>query len=225
MHVRRAVLMLTALAGLVAAVAGLSRGFEVATAALAMTTIGALGWVVLWARRVNAVLGRVEARAHETHDALDAMVARQEETQGRLSDVASALTRQQGALDNHATVQGHHTVKIDELSQNLHRVMNEVQQDPSATTELGRAYDRLVDHDRPMPEPGGWAMTSATLVWILDHIAVDGLTTIEKVDVGPSVWRKPACRSTIEVARSLTRSTHFQPADAPTKPARQVALI
>jgi predicted O-methyltransferase YrrM len=64
-----------------------------------------------------------------------------------------------------------------------------VQRTPSATVELGRVYQRLVRHERPMPELGGWAMTSSTLVWVVDQIYSGRVSTIIECGSGSStVW-------------------------------------
>jgi predicted O-methyltransferase YrrM len=64
-----------------------------------------------------------------------------------------------------------------------------VQRTPSLTTELGRITQRLVRHDRPMPELGGWAMTPSTLIWILDLIGTGRVSRILECGSGSStVW-------------------------------------
>ena len=71
----------------------------------------------------------------------------------------------------------------------LYQVLVWVQRTPSVTQELRRAYDRVIDHDRPMPELGDWAMSASTLVWILDRISGSSVRTILECGSGSStIW-------------------------------------
>ena len=64
-----------------------------------------------------------------------------------------------------------------------------VQRTPSLTHELGRVYDRLVDHDRPMPELGDWAMSASSSVWMLDRLSDPSVRTILELGSGSStIW-------------------------------------
>jgi len=78
---------------------------------------------------------------------------------------------------------------LGELRHEVRTALVTVQRTPSVTVELQRLYDRLVAHDRPMPELGDWAMTASTLVWITDQIAAGRVTTILECGSGSStVW-------------------------------------
>jgi predicted O-methyltransferase YrrM len=50
-------------------------------------------------------------------------------------------------------------------------------------------YDRLVDHDRTMPELGDWAISPSTLVWMLDRLSDSSVRTILELGSGSStIW-------------------------------------
>jgi predicted O-methyltransferase YrrM len=55
--------------------------------------------------------------------------------------------------------------------------------------ELDRLYDRTVDHGRPMPELGDWALTPSTLIWMLEQVATTPVRTILECGSGSStIW-------------------------------------
>lgn len=175
MNLQRAVLFGTGLAGLVAGGASAFSAFEVAGAAFAATLLGAVAWLVLWARRVGGQLAAVQGAVQQTRRRQlrhDKQLARLLERSGEQAKSTRALDRKATALDK----QGYQTLVT-------------VQRTPSVTVELGRVYDRLVDHQRPMPELGDWAMTASTMIHIIDQIASTELVTIVECGSGSStIW-------------------------------------
>jgi predicted O-methyltransferase YrrM len=150
----RRVLILLAAVSAVAAVGLAVFGIEAAIAALAISWLCGLAWVVLWARSTSTKLSRVLKQLSE---------------QGRLE--------QQTAR------------QLSAVRKDLYNVLVWVQRTPSVTHELGRVYDRLVDHDRPMPELGDWAMSPSSLVWILDRLSDSSVRTILELGSGSStIW-------------------------------------
>jgi predicted O-methyltransferase YrrM len=164
---RRALLLLAALSA-VAAVGLAVFGSEAATAALAVSWLCGLAWVVLWARATSTKLSQVLKHQRASRRGLSQM-------QTHLSELGRREQKTAGQLS---------VVRKD-----LFKVLIWVQRTPSVTVELGRVYDRLVDHDRPMPELGDWAISPSTLVWILDHLLDPTVRTILELGSGSStIW-------------------------------------
>ncbi len=175
MSSRRLLLCLAAVATLATVVLALVGQIGLAVAALSVAIAAMFGWLVLWARRMNGSVGRIEervARDGAPRSATDAVRA----------DVAT-LSRQ---LDQVRVDQGR---QADRAYRQTADLASLVQRTPSLTTELGRVTQRLVRHDRPMPELGGWAMTPSTLIWILDLIGTGRVSRILECGSGSStVW-------------------------------------
>ena len=174
---RRALLILAAISA-VAAVGFAAFWVQAAVAALAVSWLCGFAWVVLWARatstRISQVLGNTKRAGAE----LDRAGKRQRAIHQRVNTIAK-----QGRLQKQTANQ------LRLARRKLHQVHVGVQRTPSVTHELGRVYDRLVDHDRPMPELGDWAMTPSTLVWILDRISESSVRTILECGSGSStIW-------------------------------------
>jgi len=164
---RRGLIFLAGVSG-VAAVGLAVFGTETATAALAVSWLCGLAWVVLWARATSTKLSQVLKHQRASRRGLSQM-------QTHLSE--------QGQLEQQTASQ------LSVLSKDLFKVLVGVQRTPSATVELGRVYDRLVDHDRPMPELGNWAISPSTLVWILDRLSDSSVRTILELGSGSStIW-------------------------------------
>jgi predicted O-methyltransferase YrrM len=164
---RRGLIFLAGVSG-VAAVGLAVFGTETATAALAVSWLCGLAWVVLWARATSTKLSQVLEHQRASRRGLSQM-------QTHLSE--------QGQLEQQTASQ------LSVLSKDLFKVHVGVQRTPSATVELGRVYDRLVDHDRPMPELGNWAISPSTLVWILDRLSDSSVRTILELGSGSStIW-------------------------------------
>jgi predicted O-methyltransferase YrrM len=164
---RRGLIFLAGVSG-VAAVGLAVFGTEMATAALAVSWLCGLAWVVLWARATSTKLSQVLEHQRASRRGLSQM-------QTHLSE--------QGQLEQQTASQ------LSVLSKDLFKVLVGVQRTPSATVELGRVYDRLVDHDRPMPELGNWAISPSTLVWILDRLSDSSVRTILELGSGSStIW-------------------------------------
>jgi predicted O-methyltransferase YrrM len=164
---RRGLIFLAGVSG-VAAVGLAVFGTEMATAALAVSWLCGLAWVVLWARATSTKLSQV--------------LEHQRASRRGLSQMHTHLS-EQGQLEQQTASQ------LSVLSKDLFKVLVGVQRTPSATVELGRVYDRLVDHDRPMPELGNWAISPSTLVWILDRLSDSSVRTILELGSGSStIW-------------------------------------
>jgi predicted O-methyltransferase YrrM len=164
---RRALLLLAALSA-IAAVGLAVYGSEAATAALAVSWLGGLAWVVLWARATSTKLSQVLKHQRASRRGLSQMQTRLSE-QGRLGQKTAS--------------------QLSVVRKDLFKVLIWVQRTPSITVELGRVYDRLIDHDRPMPELGDWAISPSTLVWILDHLLDPSVRTILELGSGSStIW-------------------------------------
>jgi predicted O-methyltransferase YrrM len=162
---RRALILLAAVSA--AAAAGLAVfGLEAATAALALSWLCGLGWVVLWARAMSTKLSQVMEHQRASRRGL-------REMQTHILEGPERQTSSQ----------------LSKVRKDLLKVLVLVERTPSITHELGRAYDRLVDHDRPMPELGHWAVSPSTLVWMLDRLSDSSVRTILELGSGSStIW-------------------------------------
>lgn len=192
----RGLAVLAIAAWLIAAALGATGRVGAGLAVFCVASLAAFAWTVLRLRRlagtgaarsgrlVRLLTERTEGLRHLEPAA--AAVARVESGQGDLLESISRLEAQvnqvTGSLAEHARVNA-------ALRRELYDVLVTVQRTPSATLELGRLYDRLVAHDRRMPELGDWAMTVSTLTWIVDHITSQPVRTIFECGSGSStVW-------------------------------------
>jgi predicted O-methyltransferase YrrM len=165
--VRRALVLLAAVSA-VAAVGLAVIGVEAATAALAVSWLCGLAWVVLWARATSTKLSQV--------------LEHQRASRRGLAQLETHLS-EQGRLEQQTASQ------LSLIGKDLFSVLVWVQRTPSVTHELGRVYDRLVDHDRLMPELGEWAISPSTLVWMLDRLSDSSVQTILELGSGSStIW-------------------------------------
>ncbi len=185
---RRALLILAGISALAAA--GFAAfSIQVAIAALAVSWLCGLAWVVLWARRtstrINEVLSRtnqVVSRTNRAAAELDRAAKRQRAIRERVQGMAVRIADQ-------GRVQQQTANQLKVTRREIRQVLIWVQRTPSVTQELGRAYDRVIDHDRPMPELGDWAMSASTLLWVLDRISDESVRTILECGSGSStVW-------------------------------------
>jgi predicted O-methyltransferase YrrM len=143
-------------------------GIGAATAALAVSWLCGLAWVVLWARAASTKLDRLQEHQRATRRGLRRMQTRLTEQSRQESQAARQLSL---------------------IRRDLYKVLVWVQRTPSVTHELGRVYDRLVDHDHPMPELGDWAMSPSTLIWLVDRVSDPSVRTILECGSGSStVW-------------------------------------
>ena len=178
---RRALLILAGISA-VAAVGFAAFSIQVAIAALAVSWLCGLVWVVLWARRMSTRINQVLSRTTSAATDLDRVAKRQLDIRERVQGIEVRVA-DQGLLQQQTADQ----LKV--ARKEIFRVLVWVQRTPSVTQELGRVYDRLVDHDRPMPELGDWAMSASTLVWMLDRISGSSIRTILECGSGSStVW-------------------------------------
>ena len=178
---RRALLILAGISALAAA--GFAAfSIQVAIAALAVSWLCGLAWVVLWARRTSTRINQVLSRTNRAAAELDRAAKRQLAIRKRVQGMAVRIADQ-------GRVQQRTADQLKVTRKELFQVLVWVQRTPSVTQELGRAYDRVIDHDRPMPELGDWAMSASTLVWILDRISGSSVRTILECGSGSStVW-------------------------------------
>ena len=211
MSKRRVVLYVVALATTATLVLALLDRSQLAIAALAIAMVSMFGWVVLWARALNASVGRIGADIERQGKQNIGRVADHGTATGsldeRLSSIQQYVTRRADAHDD----------KLVRLIRDVYGVRVHLQRTPSATAELERVYRRLVYHDRPMPELGGWAMTSPTLVWAVDQISSGRVSTILECGSGSStVW----FALVLEQRGAPVRSSRSSPAPrTPTRPA------
>jgi predicted O-methyltransferase YrrM len=164
---RRALIVLAAVSA-VAAVGLAVFGIEAAPGALAVSWLCGLAWMVLSARATSTKLSKVLEHQRANRRGLRQM-------QTRLSE-QSKLERQTAR-------------QLSGVRKDLFRVLVGVQRTPSVTQELRRVYDRLVDHDRTMPELGAWAISPSTLIWVLDRLSDSSVRTILELGSGSStIW-------------------------------------
>jgi predicted O-methyltransferase YrrM len=180
---RRVVLYLVAVAASATVVLALAGRVDLAIAALAVTVVSMFGWLVLWARALNASVARIDAK-------VDRQGAQNLEQIGELGAGFGSLNSKLDSTKQYVERRADaHDVTLGRMRRDVANVHASIQRTPSVTTELSRVYQRLVHHDRPMPEIGGWAMTGATLVWVLDQISRGRVSTILECGSGSStVW-------------------------------------
>ena len=171
---RRALILLAAAFAMAAAGLALF-GAEAATAALAASWLCGLAWMVLRSRAESVKLNRLLTDQRASHRELR-----------HLQTSSTELTRRSsgGSRSEQQTAQ-----QLKLIRKELYRVLVWVQRTPSVTQELRRVYDRVVDHDRPMPELGDWAMSASTLIWMLDRLENQSVRTILECGSGSStIW-------------------------------------
>ena len=187
-QMRRTLLVMAAVAAAGAIVLAVF-SVQAAIAALAASWLLGLAWVVLWARSVSRKLNQVLADAHRAS-------TRQERLAGHVRASRRSLRRldaQSGRIAARVAEQRLQQQKTTDRTKvarrELYKVLVWVQRTPSVTHELGRVYERLVRHDRPMPELGDWAMSASTLIWLVDRIANSPVRTIVECGSGSStIW-------------------------------------
>jgi predicted O-methyltransferase YrrM len=178
---RRALLLLAAMTA-VGAVGFAVFWVEIAVALLAASWLCGFAWVVLWARTTSGKINQVLTRTNRAAGELERTAKHQQAIRRRVRGIAE----KQRAGDR---LQQRTADQVRLTRKELYSVLVWVQRTPSVTHELGRVYDRLVDHDRPMPELGDWAMSPSTLVWILDRMSDSSVRTILECGSGSStVW-------------------------------------
>jgi predicted O-methyltransferase YrrM len=210
---RRVLLYVVALATAATVALGLIDRADLAIAALAIAVASMFGWILLWARALNGRVAGIDAsiERHSTHalERIDASIERRSahaleridasierhsshalERIGELGRAVDSLGARLGSNQQDVARRADgHDEKLGRLRRDLYGVQVAVQRTPSITTELGRVYRRLVHHDHPMPELGGWSMTGATLVWVIDQIWSGRVSTILECGSGSStVW-------------------------------------
>nr|WP_294696796.1 class I SAM-dependent methyltransferase [uncultured Friedmanniella sp.] len=158
------------------AAAGLALfGIEAATAALAVSWLCGLGWMVVRSRAESAKLNQILKHQRASRREL-----------GELQTTSKRLVRRSSVVSP-SEQQAAQQLKL--IRKELYGVLVWVQRTPSVTQELRRVYDRVVDHDRPMPELGDWAMSASTLIWLLDRLQNPSVRTILECGSGSStIW-------------------------------------
>lgn len=167
---RRALLVTVAGATALGMGAALLSWFEISLALFGLAALAAFAWIVVWAHTVNVALARLRRRI----DAVGATAKRTRvrphlvEIKDQLAGISARVERAEAGV--------RHTQVL-------------VQQVPSDVLEVGRVYDRLVQHDRPMPELGNWALTPRSMVWVVERIRSTSLETIVECGSGSStIW-------------------------------------
>ncbi len=159
-----------------AVVAAWLSALEVAVAALGIALLGVLALMVLVGRTVDEVL--------------DASRRQSKSSRRQLAKVSKQLERIGGRLAGPAPQAVSGTAHVDKaLRKEFLTILAEVQKTPGLTVELWRAYDRLVDHQQPMPALGGWALSPSTMLWLLDHVVSHKPRTVLECGSGSStIW-------------------------------------
>lgn len=189
-------------------VAVLAGSLAWAIVGLNLAILAAFGWVVLWARGLQANitgLRRSSTAAGKEiaglRGALGDLHASQKQTATH-----AAWIRRQLADDGRVIL---HLSKLYErivadgkrtseqmqggfvgVGREFQRTNATLQSMPGTTVELSRRYRQLVPHDRLMPAADGrWALTARTLVWLLDQVASGEVSTVLECGSGTStVW-------------------------------------
>lgn len=143
---------------------------DVALALFGVAGLAAFGWIVLWAQALNSAVAALSTR-------VDAAVSA-----GQRGPTRSGQKAAQRSLDALR-------MPLLRAAADAREAMILVQKVPSDTVELGRLYTTMVNHDRPMPALGNWAMTPGSVVWVINHINTAGVRTIVECGSGSStVW-------------------------------------
>ncbi len=171
---RRALVLLAAVAGVAAAGLALL-SIEAAVAALALSWLCGLGWMVLRSRAESVKLNQI--------------LKQQRVGRRALRELQTTTTQLAGRPPVDARSDPKTAQQLKLIRKELYQVLVWVQRTPSVTQELRRTYDRLVDHDRPMPELGDWAMSPSTLIWMLDRLEKPSVRTVLECGSGSStIW-------------------------------------
>lgn len=224
MNQKRIALLCTAITASMVIVLALLDAAGAALAALAITMLGVLSWLVLWARAINRVLARIDRRAEEAREHAVAVAVKQEQASQRLARIhrelesvrtgalkeygehlhqvqrslarhGKVLTQSQHRLKRHGELLSQAQRRHPEIMERLRVLRVALERNPGLTVDLARAYDRLVDHHHRMPELGGWALTPSTLLWILDHLESTSPETVLECGSGSStIWIATALR-------------------------------
>ena len=128
---RRVLLYVVALATVATVVLGLVDRLGLAIAALALATVSMFGWVVFWARALNARLARITAE-----------IERRAMNLGRIEELRTVIGSLDARLDSTQQYMARradaHDDTLGRLRRELYGVHVAVQRTPSVTTELGR---------------------------------------------------------------------------------------
>lgn len=183
MNPRRVAVLATTIAAGATVVAATAGAPDLALAALGLTLLGVLGYLVLSMRS----LAESVARATRTADR-----ARREARAVARSVGGGPRPRQERpAPDDTAVPRALEDTRhrLRELARGQVAIRNHLDRTPGLTAEMIRTYDRLVTHHHPMPELGGWAATPSTMLWILDHVMSSPVRTVVECGSGTStVW-------------------------------------
>lgn len=167
---RRLFLIVVVAASVMGIGSALLSWFEIALALFGLAGLAAFVWIAIWAHTVNVAIKRLRRRVNIVGASVKASTvgAQLDAIQQHLNGIQFSVERAEGAV---------------------RQTQEMVQQVPTDTLEVGRLYDRIVQHDRPMPELGNWAMTPRSLVWVVDRIRTTSIETIVECGSGSStVW-------------------------------------
>lgn len=186
---RRWVLVTVVLAAVLGVVAAALTQTDVALALYGVAGIAAFIWIVLWARSLNDLVMATRRDVRKTTARLKADAASHADRDAAVEDLRARVNGVRQAVNQVGAAVDHQSPALHRLMDELRETMVSVQRVPSATVELGRVYESIVDHGRPMPELGNWAMSPRALVWFVDQIATTSATTIVECGSGSStVW-------------------------------------
>ncbi|QGG40836.1 hypothetical protein GEV26_05385 [Aeromicrobium yanjiei] len=180
----RALLLVIAAGALLGLVAAVASWHDVAIASFGLTGVVAFAWIALWARSVTRSVARLQKKVNATASATKKLPAA-----GDVTELADAVAQVRAAVDRIERTQTHQLPATQRLLTEVREIVVSVQRIPSSTVELERLYDRIVDHDRLMPELGNWALSPRTVAWVAEHIATTPIDTIVECGSGSStVW-------------------------------------
>lgn len=186
---RRWVLVTAMLSAALGVVAAALTWTDAALALYGVAGIATFVWVVLWARSLNDLVMATRRDVRKTATRLKADAASRADHDIALDDLRAQIDGLGRAVNQVGAAVEHQSPALHRLMDELRETMMSVQRVPSASVELGRVYDSLVDHGRPMPELGNWAMSPRALVWFVDRISTTPVTTIVECGSGSStVW-------------------------------------
>ena len=192
--------------GAVVAVLAGSMGWAIV--ALNLAILAAFGWIVLWTRGLDAEISGLRSSLTDAGKGIDGVLGAVGDLRGsekqtathvagirrHLADDGSVMANLR-ALNERIAEEGRRTSEqmrdgIAPIRRDIERTNVALQSLPATTVELGRRYQQLVQHDRLMPAPDGrWALTSRTLVWLLDHVASGEVSRVLECGSGTStVW-------------------------------------
>jgi predicted O-methyltransferase YrrM len=176
---RRAAVLVTAVAAAVTVLAAAVGATNLALGVLGVAVLGILGYLVLAMRSLTESVARATRAADR---------ARREAKVVATPDEGAPQQREESLADL--------ADRLRDTKRRLAEIRNAIHSTPGLTAEMIRVYDRLVAHPHPMPELGGWAATPSIMLWILDHVMSEPVSTVVECGSGTStVWIATALKA------------------------------